>query len=293
MPSNLQIKSFAKLNLILRVKAVDSSGLHPICSWMHAVDLFDEINLQEPKDRHSTFDTRWSSGDPVEWDIKDDLVYKAHAALERWLGWPLPVDIQVLKSIPAGGGLGGGSSNAAAVLMGCNQFFDLGLNEASLCEIARKIGTDISYFIDLKSFAFQAAPEPAVVAGIGDQITRTSRVDSKITLLIPDFGCSTGSVYKAFDSISDSKTFDSNQITETASTARLDPAHLINDLSAPARSITPALDQLMSHLDSTGLKIHLSGSGSTLFVIGHLDQPLLDSLRSGFSAMKIIETCLC
>ncbi|MBL4698673.1 MAG: hypothetical protein JKX70_07555, partial [Phycisphaerales bacterium] len=171
----LILRAYAKVNLALSVGSVDlQSGLHPICSWMHAIDLFDEVELQKlPESQESRYRIGWArDGEPDEpagWSIEHDLAVRAHKAMQRAVGRALPVEIRVSKSIPAGGGLGGGSADAAMVLMGINTLFDLGLSHTQLVELAPTLGSDIPFFID-DADRFNQIPRPAIVQGVGDQI---------------------------------------------------------------------------------------------------------------------------
>jgi len=292
MTTPLTIQTYAKINLILKVAPQLSTGFHPICSWMHAIDLHDQIKLSILPEGPSEFAISWSSGDPVEWETESDLVFRAHALLERELNRSLPVRIQVTKSIPAGGGMGGGSSNAAGVLLGLNKMYSLGLDQAQLRTIAHGLGSDIPYFIDTDSFESGIAQSSAVVSGIGDRIEPTSRVSSDITLLVPRFGCATGAVYSAFDERCDGRGIDHDAVIVAANRGIVDQSVLSNDLCNPARQAVPELNATMSSLESLGFHPHLSGSGSTMFVLGHLDQSETDRIHAQLPELRITHTRL-
>tara|TARA_R110000868_G_scaffold119469_2_gene316792 strand:- start:73806 stop:74711 length:906 start_codon:yes stop_codon:yes gene_type:complete len=300
MTTPLTIQTYAKINLILRVapqlstslSTGLSTGFHPICSWMHAIDLHDQIELSILPEGPSEFVISWSSGDPVEWETESDLVFRAHALLERELNCSLPARICVTKSIPAGGGMGGGSSNAAGVLLGLNRMFALGLDQHQLRTIAHGLGTDIPYFIDIEAFESGVPQCPAVVSGIGDRIEPTDRVSSSITLLIPSFGCPTGTVYRAFDELGEGRGIDHDAVMVAANRGIFDQSVLSNDLSTPARQAVPELDAAMSALESLGIHPHLSGSGSTMYVIGHLDAETMDRIASKLPSLRMVHTRL-
>lgn len=300
------IKAYAKINLILQVEPpiTDPSdpmqGFHPLCSWMHSIDLFDEISISShkasphPADHSSTttFDIRWDDGSTVDWPTESDLIFKAHSLLQRTTSRSLPCSIQARKSIPAGGGLGGGSSNAASVLMGLNQLFELGFNESQLQSIAHRLGTDIPYFIDLESFAAQHAARPAIVTGVGDQITRTPRHKSHITLLLPGFGCSTAEVYKQLDAIGSSREINPDELSRIASLPMINPDDLTNDLKLPAINAQPALGEIFSNLFNTGLHPKLSGSGSTIFLLGDVNEQAKEAIQSSHPEISVLSTSL-
>lgn len=278
MPPIDTIHTYAKINLILQVAppitdpANPNHGMHPICSWMHAIDLSDQITIEQAQGHQSTFDIHWaadwkSGRRPVEWDTASDLIFRAHALLESEAARPLPVNITASKSIPAGGGLGGGSSNAAGTLMGLNDLFDLGYDEPQLQSIALKLGSDIPFFIDINSYRVGIAPKPAVVSGLGNQINRTPRQSGPVMLLLPNFGCSTRDVYKAFDELGSMRTLDPKQILKAATANNINPAALINDLTDPAIKAQPKLNRSFEFLKELDLTAHLSGSGSTIFLL--------------------------
>ena len=103
---------------------------------------------------------------------------RAHRALEVRLGRVLPCHLEVRKRIPVGGGLGGGSSDAAAALLALRQAFGLELSDAELAAVGATIGSDVAFFID-------EAHRPGVVTGFGGEVERTPRVSGTLTLVIP------------------------------------------------------------------------------------------------------------
>ncbi|MFK7758370.1 MAG: 4-(cytidine 5'-diphospho)-2-C-methyl-D-erythritol kinase [Phycisphaerales bacterium] len=291
----LTARTYAKINLILKVGQLDQSGMHPICSWMHSINLWDELSVEHISGSTSEFDIRWDDGRAVDWTLESDLVFKVHQRMEQRMSRPMPVRVVLKKSIPSGGGLGGGSSNAAGMAMALNQLFSCSFSERELQELVHKIGSDIPFFVDLESFNASSAAGPAVVEGIGDQITRTHRVDHELTLLIPDFGCPTGDVYRAFDQLAaESKigVSDMSAVHGAAQNSTLDPGSLVNDLTSPALRSVPELSTLMSKIRQAGIDAKLSGSGSTMFVLGHLGSQEVDQLRTIDPAMSVLRTKL-
>lgn len=279
MPPIDTIHTYAKINLILQVAppitdpSHQSCGMHPIYSWMHAINLADEINIEQNQDGQSEFDIHWKSNSksgrrPVEWDTESDLIFRAHALLQSETNRSLPVKITASKSIPAGGGLGGGSSNAAGTLMGLNDLFELGFDEPALQTIAFKLGSDIPFFVDINSHRVGIPPKPAVVSGFGNQIQRTPRLNDSISILVPKFGCPTGEVYKAFDTINSTQVLDPDQVLKAATSKKIDSAQLINHLTEPAMMIQPELKTIFAKLNNVPINAQLSGSGSTIFVLG-------------------------
>jgi 4-diphosphocytidyl-2-C-methyl-D-erythritol kinase len=197
----LRIRAHAKVNLALAVGAPipegkPRAGMHPIASWMVAIDLADEVEIRAAE--RATFEIEWASGAPIEWEPRDDLAVRAHAEMERAVGHRLPARIRVRKHIPAGGGLGGGSADAGAVLRGLDAMFKLRLPEPELHAIASRLGSDVPFFVD-PGVDVDRPPRPALVTGLGGTIERTPATSGDVTLFFPSFGCPTGAVYAAFD----------------------------------------------------------------------------------------------
>jgi 4-diphosphocytidyl-2-C-methyl-D-erythritol kinase len=269
-PDRIETRAYAKVNLALAVGPPlpppgSHAGYHPIASWMHAVDLADAITLT--RSDSTEYDFAWDDGGPVGWDPASDLCARAHRALESLAERTLPLRIRVRKSIPAGGGLGGGSADAAAVLLGIRTLFRLPVSDGQLAACAHALGTDIPFFLDPQARE-QARPQrPAVVHGLGERMDRLPRRNDSLTLICPPFGCATGAVYRAFDA-HPTRHCDEVRVRAVAESAAgaIDPHALFNDLAAPAERVEPRLALLRRGLEhALDTPIHVSGSGSTLF----------------------------
>ena len=262
---------------------------------MHAIELSDRIEIRPLRqDQESVYAIGWakknSDDEPVAWESAQDLTVRAHKLLEAHVGRQLLAMIRISKSIPAGGGLGGGSSNAASVLMGINQLFDLQLDQTTLIGLAMELGSDIPFFLDRGKDPGKQIPRAAIVEGVGDVITRveTDCTGQPITLIFPGFGCHTGQVYQAFDALTDAEhVMDEARVKMLASGPRVDPHKLFNDLSSAAMDIAPQLGEIQRTLQSTlGEPVHVSGSGSTLFVLGLIEPEQIAQACPGCSAMQ-------
>lgn len=275
----ISVHAHAKVNLVLRVGAPRSDGMHPIASWIHSIGLADTVEITRGP---PGFSVVRDTGEPVGWDPEDDLARRAQRALEAHVGRALEASVSVVKRVPDGGGLGGGSSDAASVLLGLNELFELGLSDAELRAVSSAVGSDIAYFIDTEHFARREPAPPAIVSGVGERIERVERSGSDLTLLIPGGGCSTPEVYRRFDALNpDPTSLDSVEIG-----AGPDPrdADLVNDLAIPARSVLPEIGEIQDHLARCGMRAHVSGSGSTLFVLGHPELP--EAIGSGVRVVR-------
>ncbi len=275
MDARVHIAAHAKLNLTLAVAPPEpqgsaKAGWHRIASWFHAIELHDDVEIVRLASGTSRCRIEWA-GDaprpsPIDWPIERDLAARAHALLERHTGQSLACDLLVRKRIPAGGGLGGGSADAAATLMGLNALFDLGLATSELQRLSASLGSDIAYFID----DAHQPPRPALVEGFGDQIERIDRVGGEAELIFPPFGCDTRAVYRAFDqSLAPGHALRAQEVRRIAldasRTKQIDARGLFNDLFAAADSVS---GRRLAPLVARAAGIHMSGSGSTLFRLG-------------------------
>lgn len=295
--TTLRLRAHAKLNLALAVgppEPADSprAGWHPIASWFHSLDLHDSVELAAtPPDAPNipaTHEMRWEDGSPVGWALDRDLALRAVRLAEKLAERPLPVRLRIIKRIPEGGGLGGGSADAAAVLIGLNALFRLNLTPEQLREHALSLGSDVPYFIDdHPSHPFHDdPPRPALVTCFGDRLERLTRHTGPVTLFLPPFGCPTGDVYRAFDG-TDPGPLREEQVR--ALTMREPESEtLFNDLAPAAERLHPELVELRTALaEACRCPVHMTGSGSTLFALGdHGDVLVPDGVRS-------VRTSLC
>lgn len=260
----------AKLNLTLAVGPPRDDGLHPIASVMLPLPfgLCDTLSIRRLDRGPSRFDRIVAPGCPrpmaIDWPLASDLAWRAHALLEQTVGKPLPIDCTLSKVIPTGAGLGGGSSNAAGMLVGLRALFDLQLSDDRLAELGQTLGADVG-------FAVRAVidHQPAVVTGIGEVVTPLpSLPDIDLTLVFPDGACPTGEVYAAFDA-DDASGTSSDQLAQLAQRwlAFEQPPEPMNDLTAAATRVCPAIGVAIDTLGRLGHTAHLTGSGSALFVL--------------------------
>ncbi|MCB9846035.1 MAG: hypothetical protein H6811_08630 [Phycisphaeraceae bacterium] len=268
MRDRIEARAWAKVNLALSVHAAETGdgprrGWHRIDGWFHAVDLFDDIVIQ--RQGHADLITRWAHDapcpSPIDWAPEQDLAWRARHALERATARDLCCRIAVTKRIPVGGGLGGGSSDAAATLLALCDLFELGLSDAELREIGGSLGSDVAFFLDDRR-----PPRPALVGGFGDDIQRLDPLCGELLLMMPAVRCATPGVYREFDRIGGTTRLDRAEIVGASDSRRLDGALCFNDLAEPAMSIAPPLRELIAILARHGARPIVTGSGSCLFV---------------------------
>lgn len=292
MDRSIRKQSPAKLNLSLAIGApVPPKGYHPIASWFVPIDLSDELTLTAlAPGAVSEHAIAWEDGREIDWPLEKDLAVRAHREVEQLVGRELPVRLTLRKRIPTGGGLGGGSSDAASMLIGLNAVCGLHLPHAALVEIATRLGSDIAFFIDERIMEGRSStPRHAWVTGFGEQVRRIDgRLAGHLVLIFPPMPCPTADVYRAFDGLftgaakGDEASVPSRGAAERACKdayirGKIDPSLLVNDLTAAAYTAVPALAKLVRERIEPALgalaprfgplRLHMTGSGSTHFVI--------------------------
>lgn len=262
--------------------------MHPICSWMVTVDLCDELNLVKlPPGSLSRYAITWHRDakrrSDIDWSITKDLAVRAHLAMQEKVNRDLPIQLRLEKRIPVGGGLGGGSSDAATLLRAINELYELELPGSDLLDLAKPLGSDVPFLLHGGS---------AIVQGLGGEIQRhASTPDLHAVLAFPDFACSTAQVYGLFDELnSDGQhAFQSEAVVELAGDGSRKPPYdsLFNDLTQAALKASPQLEREMHRLcDLADRPAHVSGSGSSLFVI--CDDPLHAEALSNATQEKLL-----
>ena len=231
----------AKINLNLSVLRKKIDGMHEINSQFQLINLFDEMKIE--KTNFKLINVSTSIGSSI--DGEKNIVYQAVNELSNYIGRQIFCNISIKKNIPMGGGLGGGSSNAAAALIGINVLFELGLSSKDLTKIGKKVGADVPFFIFGKN---------AHASGIGDVLVEAkSPSKKKYLLLFPQICSSTKELFSQWDKLSaDSQ----NEILQNEKNSFL-PLFLQNN-----QDIKEDFNQL-----NDICSIRLSGTGSTMFVI--------------------------
>lgn len=294
MPERLVLRAHAKLNLALAVGPPQPPrGYHPIASLMVAIDLADALELRRlppgaPSTHHLAWDPAAPRPSPIDWPIEKDLAVRAHRLLEDRLGRPLPTSLVLRKSVPVGGGLGGGSADAAAMLRGLVALHHLEIPPADLARWSAALGSDVAFFLD-DARPPGEPPRAAVVSGFGDAVRRVPGAGAgwPAILLLPPFGTPTGPVYAAYDAAPRPlRGAEIDALAADAADPGADPAQvsrgLFNDLAAPASAVQPPLGQLLAAFAASPTPVHLTGSGSTLFALGQPTE--LDAVAAAAAA---------
>ena len=231
----------AKLNLNLSVLRKKINGMHEINSQFQLINLFDEMKIEKTNTELINVSTDIDSSINGE----KNIVYQAINELSNFIGKQVNCNISIKKNIPIGGGLGGGSSNAAGALIGVNVLFELGLSSKDLIKIGKKVGADVPFFIFGKN---------AHASGIGDVLIEAkSSSKKKYLLLFPQINSSTKKLFSQWDKLSK---YSQNKILKNEENSFL-PLFLQNN-----QDIKETFNQLN---DLCSLK--LSGTGSTMFFV--------------------------
>lgn len=247
----LQLQAPAKVNYRLDVLGKRADGYHDLRMVMQRVDLCDEIAIAVTE----TPGIRVRCGSSGVPDGPGNIAWRAADALLKLFGKEVGIEISITKKIPVAAGLGGGSSDAATVLMGVNELLELGLTDERLMEIGVKLGADVPFFIFKK---------PALAEGIGDRLTALDQVPSLWVVLVnPGIHVSTAWVYQNLRLTSKGPvTIIRRSYGSAAEVCEL----LSNDLEPVTCGKYPLLDELKDLLIASGACGSLmSGSGSTVF----------------------------
>jgi 4-diphosphocytidyl-2-C-methyl-D-erythritol kinase len=243
----VKFKSPAKLNLFLNIIDRKPNGYHNLQSIFTFVDLYDELffKIERSESRQITV-----NNPSVQTSLFDDLIYKA---CELILPKEYSVDIQVNKIIPQGGGLGGGSSNAATTLIAINQLCHMNLSQKQLADLGLSLGADIPFFINNKN---------AFVEGIGEKITPINLKPMQFLICYPCKNISTKEIFSAFKLTNKSK--------ELKITALSNYDDIINtqgnDLEEYILDKNIKIKHLLNYLRQFG-NAKITGTGSSCFLI--------------------------
>ena len=251
----MKIKAHAKINLSLEVFAARADGYHDLRSVVAPIALADELELTEADE--TTSDSGYA----------DDLAVRAARVLARFRGVSRGVCIHIDKRIPAGGGLGGGSADAAAVLRALNRLWGLDLPLAELATLAAEVGSDVPALV-----LAQETRQPVLMEGRGERVSFLEEGADfpalPLVLVNPRVFSSTQKVFKncLFRVTNDPEIV--YNIRQSWRTGRFDTlcGACMNDLSESAMRLEPSIRAACDALAATGARIALmTGSGATVF----------------------------
>ena len=262
----IRLLSPAKINLFLHITGRQEDGYHSLQTVFQLLDYGDDMTFSPAPAGTLAFH---QAGSPKmgRMPAENNLVLRAaRKLLAHAPNPPAGATIHLHKRIPAGAGLGGGSSNAATTLVALNRLWDLQLDLDQLAEIGLELGADVPVFVRGKS---------AWAEGVGERLAPLELPDATFVVITPACHVATARVFSA-----------ENLTRNSASIKIADflagrPCR--NDCESVTRALYPEVDSLFRHLQKTG-EVHMSGTGSSLFLRvadQHSGERLLQQLPDG------------
>lgn len=234
----------AKLNLGLKITGKRADGYHLLKTVFCLIDLFDEVSIQITEDKKISLIEHNQA-----WPFYTDLSYKAAILLQEYSGLSLGANIKIKKTIPSGAGLGGGSSNAATVLMVLNNLWGCNIPRDKLMQLGASLGADVPFFI---------YGQNAIAVGVGDLLSPVAIPEQYFVLIKPTFHIPTRNIFEHLKINTD--VIDAEKInTDWLIT------HKANDLFPVAINLYPQLQSIANELREFGTP-SMTGSGSVLYL---------------------------
>ncbi len=240
MNKQLFLPAPAKVNLFLHILQKRSDGYHDLQSVMQFVDFYDRLTFTLTDDHAIAFDSNFST--------PDNLVLRAATVLQQYAAVDVGAKIQLEKQLPAGAGMGGGSSDAATTLLGLNQLWDLQLDIDTLAGLGQKLGADVPFFV---------RGHAGWVESTGEHITPMTLPELWYLLLMPKCTISTAAL------------FADTALKRDCARLEKDAYHFgagKNVFEPIVRARYPEVDEALSWL-SQYTDVKMTGTGATVFGI--------------------------
>ena len=252
-------RSFAKINLGLEVQGRLQGGYHELKTIFATISLHDIVEIEETPRGISV-----RSDHPGVPDDETNIAWRAAAMMQEISGRKRGVRITLHKNIAPGGGLGGGSSNAATVLRALDLMWELGLPKSRLVEAAKALGADVPYFL---------VGGPALGLGRGDLIRPLGlKLEHRVLLVPGKGGVSTAAVFKRFAEGALRNQRQRRSPVDTFVLGLAEVSSLRNDLEPAAIDVSPDLGRIAHEVRrasraTSATKAAMSGSGSSFFLL--------------------------
>lgn len=239
--ASINLPAPAKLNLFLHVLGRRDDGYHTLQTYFQLIDFCDSLTLTQRDDSDVTLSPALEGV-----AFEDNLIVKAARALQQRCACVLGVDITLAKQLPMGGGIGGGSSDAATTLLGLNRLWNLGLSIDALAQLGATLGADVPVFVRGHS---------AWGEGIGDALVPMALPEAWYLLLMPDVQISTARLF-----------VDPRLQRNSAPLDRVQYQPMVghNDFEAVVRMDYPAVSKALDWLNQYATA-RLSGTGGVVF----------------------------
>ena len=267
----ITLKAYAKINLALFVGGKRPDGYHELSSVMQSVSLYDLVTVKKNDSGKITINSN-SFEIPLD---ETNIAVKAAKLMKDNFSISSGFDIYIEKNIPIGGGMAGGSTNAAAVILAICKLENLEKSIDELCALGKQIGADVPFCI---------FKETALAEGIGEKLKRiTPLADCYIVLVNPNINISTGKIFNMIDS--GVRVFKkAENLVSALCEGNFEKicSLLDNDMQSYTLSVCPEIDEIIAKLKKAGAKnAIMSGSGSTCFGL-FKDLPNDDLLKEVF-----------
>ncbi len=253
-PAATAVWAPAKVNLFLELTARRPDGYHELRTLMVAVGLYDTLEFAAAPS------IRLSCSDPALTTGPENLIVRAAELLRRHTGYAGGADVRLTKRIPLAAGLAGGSTDAAATLVGLNRLWGLGLGADELAALAAELGSDVAFFL---------RPPAAWCTGRGEEVSPWPLgARLHLVLVCPPFGLSTAAVYRGARVPDAPESGDAIRQAVRAGDVESVGRLLHNRLQEPAERLRPELADYRRRLAALGpAGCLMSGSGSTVFAL--------------------------
>ncbi|MGI8648836.1 MAG: 4-(cytidine 5'-diphospho)-2-C-methyl-D-erythritol kinase [Rubrobacter sp.] len=255
----ISLRAYAKVNYTLEILGVRDDGYHELRSVFQSISLHDEVHLE----RGGTGFELYVEPEGAEVGPSDEnTVHRAWRLLSERVGQELPVAVKLKKSIPAGAGIGGGSADAAAFLVGANELFGLGFGEEQLREVGAGVGADVPFCV---------GGGTALGEGVGERLSVLPQPpEHYLALVKPKASASTAEVYRAYDTSTVERKGNSGPVM--AALRAGSPLRLANsvgnDLSPLTSGLVPEIAEYeRAFLAAGALGTAMSGSGTVVYGI--------------------------
>ncbi|MBU5669856.1 4-(cytidine 5'-diphospho)-2-C-methyl-D-erythritol kinase [Peptoniphilus sp. MSJ-1] len=244
-------RASAKINLSLDVISKREDNYHNIKTLMIMTDLYDELNFSK-SNKTEIFPS-------FDFDIKDNLIYKAYEVLKNHAGYDLPFKVEINKNIPIAAGLAGGTSNGAATFYALKELYNLNISKEKLVNLAKPLGADFTYMM---------TGGCQIATGIGDKLEKVGPINlNHIILVNPGFGISTVEVYKNIKIDSERINFDEIlKALEDMDIEKLN-TYMGNKMERVVFEKFPEIKNIKEKLIDLNGAALMSGSGATVFSI--------------------------
>ena len=269
----VRLRAFAKVNYALDVLGLRQDGYHEIRTVMQSISLADEVEVRRAARGFAlTLEPEAVEIGPSQ----RNTAYLAWRSLQRLTGDELPVEVTLHKMIPAGAGLGGGSADAAAVLVGLNEIFGLGLGVDELREVGVGIGADVPFCI---------SGGTALGEGVGEILKPLVAPPAhRLVVAKPPGSAKTASIYRAYDGTKAESASTVEPVVSALQSGSVPDLALAvgNDLASITREFVPEVAALeQKFLASGAIGASMSGSGTAVYGI------FADEVAAGYAKGKI------